>query len=148
MGRGATASPGTRRTARSRLGSNATTSASSRPWLGTVTVVNRSPATTCALVTTSLLAATNPLPCWIVSQARPSTFTTAREPRLVSAAGRPWAGGGPTPGAVGGVEEPEATELPERAGGGGGAACARAQAAGGGAVARGEPADGDAEALA
>ena len=89
-----------RRTARSRSGSNATTVASRRRPSGVNTDVARSPATTWALVTTRSSAATKPLPCWIWSHARPSTFTTDLCTRARTAGASPAPGGLPASGVV------------------------------------------------
>src|SRR3989442_4626006 len=80
-GSGRAARAGTSSTATSRTGSNATTVADSARPAGVTTVVALSPATTCALVTTSPGAATQPLPSWISSHARPLTFTVEARTR-------------------------------------------------------------------
>ena len=60
----------------------------------------RSPATTWAFVTITPGATSTPLPSWMTSHERPSTFTTAFPTGVTSAAGIPWPGGAPTSDAV------------------------------------------------
>src|SRR5215831_8447698 len=94
-GRGRAARSGTSSTATSRRGSNATTVAGSVRPVGPITDVECSPATTCALVTTTPGAATHPLPSWISSHARPDTFTVDPRTRVLTAGVIDVPGGGP-----------------------------------------------------
>ena len=94
--------PAARRTARSRFGSKATTSASHLAAVAALRGPCRdSPATTCALVTTSRRPTTKPLPSWMRRQATPWTFTvdgtTAIDDLLGEADGRRAAGRGRGP---------------------------------------------------
>src|SRR4051812_8324574 len=99
---------GTRSTAMSRFGSNATTTASCCRCCESSTVVPDSPATTCAFVTTKCRRATHPLPSWYWLQALPATFTTdcltlrSTSGGTASFGGRPGLGGSSSgPSAVG-----------------------------------------------
>src|SRR5438477_127207 len=83
---GGAVKPGTDSNARSRTGSNARTFALHCSPCASSTWVFRSPATTCAFVTTSPGRATQPLPSWISRHARPVTFTTERRTRASTAA--------------------------------------------------------------
>ena len=69
------ASPSVRSTARSRSGSNATTTASNVRPSASSTSVPLSPATTWAFVTTRSGPTKNPLPSWMREHASPVTFT-------------------------------------------------------------------------
>ena len=98
-GSGDRLSRGTCSRARSRLASKATTVALSRRPSLRSTVVERSPATTCALVTTRSSATTKPDPSCMRWQATPSTLTTDAATRAAVAGSMPLAaGGGPTSG--------------------------------------------------
>src|SRR5258705_4181241 len=97
---GRAARSGTSSTATSRSGSNATTVADSVRPVGPITDVECSPATTCAFVTTTPGAATQPLPSWISSQARPATFTVDARTRVLTARLIDVPGGGPGFGGV------------------------------------------------
>ena len=92
--------PGTRSTARSRFGSNATSCASRRRLSGVSTRVRVSPATTCALVTIRLSATTKPVPSCRRSHATPSTLTTDARTRAATFDGMPESGGDPASGDV------------------------------------------------
>src|ERR687893_159229 len=77
-GRAGAPPPSVRSTARSRCGSNATTTASSVVPSDSSTVVSSSPATTWAFVTTRSSSTKNPLPSWMREHATPSTLTVER----------------------------------------------------------------------
>ena len=92
--------PGTERRARSRSGSKATTVALARLPSVRTTSVEVLPATTWALVATSSVSTTKPLPSCSRPQASPSTRTVDAATRSDTARGMPvWAGGSPRSGA-------------------------------------------------
>ncbi len=83
-GRAGSASPGTRSTAMSSLGSNSAAVVAWRP-VESMTSGDAIPATTCALVTTSPGATTNPEPSWMTPHPAPAIWTVDPSARSTAA---------------------------------------------------------------
>ena len=92
------ASPGTRRIARSRLGRTRPRWRRGDGRRSSSTRALCSPATTWAFVTTRFGPATNPVPSWMRSHACPSTRSVDLVTRVAASAGMPSAGGVPASG--------------------------------------------------